>query len=44
MFATVRDGSGELQLFVSQGELGDDAFARSATSSTSATGSASRAR
>ena len=28
MFANVRDGTGELQLFVSQGELGDEAFAR----------------
>ena len=28
VFATLRDGTGELQLFVSQGELGDDAFAR----------------
>src|SRR6516162_3201111 len=28
IFAKVRDGSGELQLFVSQGELGADAFAR----------------
>ncbi|MDQ1455083.1 MAG: lysyl-tRNA synthetase, class [Actinomycetota bacterium] len=28
VFANVRDGSGELQLFVSQGELGADAFAR----------------
>jgi len=27
-FAKVRDGSGELQLFVSQGELGPDAFGR----------------
>jgi lysyl-tRNA synthetase class 2 len=26
-FATVRDGSGEVQLFVSKGELGDDAYA-----------------
>jgi lysyl-tRNA synthetase class 2 len=28
IFAKVRDGTGELQLFVSQGELGADAFAR----------------
>ena len=28
MFATLRDGTGELQLFVNKGELGDDAFAR----------------
>ena len=28
MFATLRDGSGELQLFVNKAELGDDAFAR----------------
>jgi lysyl-tRNA synthetase class 2 len=28
VFATVRDGSDTLQLFVSKGELGDDAFAR----------------
>ena len=28
VFAKLRDGTGELQLFVSQGELGDDAFAR----------------
>jgi lysyl-tRNA synthetase class 2 len=28
VFATIRDGTGELQLFVSRGELGDDAFAR----------------
>jgi lysyl-tRNA synthetase class 2 len=28
VFANVRDGSGELQLFVSQGALGADAFAR----------------
>src|SRR5262249_55130570 len=26
-FATLRDGSGEVQLFVSKGELGDDAYA-----------------
>ena len=41
---TLRDGTGELQLFVSKGELGDDAFAAFATRSTAATGSASRAR
>ena len=28
MFVTLRDGAGDLQLFVSKGELGDDAFAR----------------
>jgi lysyl-tRNA synthetase class 2 len=28
LFATIRDGTGELQLFVSKGDLGDDAFAR----------------
>jgi lysyl-tRNA synthetase, class II len=28
VFATLREGSGELQLFVSKSELGDDAFAR----------------
>jgi lysyl-tRNA synthetase class 2 len=28
VFATIRDGSETLQLFVSKGELGDDAFAR----------------
>jgi lysyl-tRNA synthetase class 2 len=28
IFAKLRDGSGELQLFVSQGELGKDSFAR----------------
>jgi lysyl-tRNA synthetase class 2 len=28
VFATVRDGTGTLQLFVSKGELGDDAFDR----------------
>ena len=28
VFATIREGAGELQLFVSKGELGDDAFAR----------------
>ena len=28
VFATLRDGTGELQLFVSKAELGDDAFAR----------------
>jgi lysyl-tRNA synthetase class 2 len=27
VFATLRDGTGEVQLFVSKGELGDDAFA-----------------
>ena len=28
VFVTLRDGTGELQLFVSQADLGDDAFAR----------------
>jgi lysyl-tRNA synthetase class 2 len=28
VFATLRDGTGSLQLFVSKGELGDDGFAR----------------
>jgi lysyl-tRNA synthetase, class II len=28
VFATLREGAGELQLFVSKGELGDDAFER----------------
>ena len=28
MFATLRDGTGEVQLFVNKAELGDDAFAR----------------
>ena len=28
VFATVRDGTGQLQLFVDKAELGDDAFAR----------------
>ena len=28
MFATLREGAGELQLFVNKAELGDDAFAR----------------
>ena len=42
VFATLRDGTGEVQLFVSKAELGDDAFAGVPTTSTGATGSAPR--
>ena len=42
-FATLRDGTGEVQLFVSQNVIGPERTRRS-TISTSATGSASRAR
>ena len=44
VFVTLREGAGELQLFVNKAELGDDAFARFVDESSAATGSASRAR
>ena len=44
IFAKIRDGSGDLQLFVSQGELGRTSSRVSVTRSNAATGSASRAR
>ena len=43
-FATIRDGSGELQVMLSLDKLGADSLAAGRRSSTSATTSASRAR
>ena len=45
VFVDLRDGAGELQLFVNKAELGDDAFARFVDDDRPrATGSVSRAR